>query len=102
MQRMSDTLTFRDFAGALMGNDAAKAAEVLAVLLGLDAAAAQAATEHFFAQMKADPSFMMKAMSMRTAVESKDAAAVAKLIGDCFALEPARANQAATALLARY
>src|SRR5262245_56932061 len=61
-------LTFRDFAGAIMQNDAGAAARVLEELLGLDAKAAAAAAAHFQAQMAQGPQFMMKAMGLRTDV----------------------------------
>src|SRR5262249_34856033 len=52
--------TFRDFAGAIMASDTVRAAELLAVLLGLDAAAATAATAHFRDSMAADSAFVSK------------------------------------------
>ena len=62
-------LTFRDFAGAVMQGDAAKAATVLQELLALSPDAAMAATAHFRGRM-ADPAFMPKAMGLRTAVQT--------------------------------
>lgn len=61
-------VTFRDFAGAIMGGDTARAAEVLQTLLGLEASAATTAATHFQTSMTADPAFMSKAMGLRTAV----------------------------------
>ena len=58
-------LTFRDFAGAVMGGDTARAAEVLGTLLGLDGEAATAAATHFQTRMTADPAFVQKAMGLR-------------------------------------
>jgi hypothetical protein len=93
--------TFRDFAGAVMRGDSPAAAAVLELLLGLDAAAATAATEHFRGRM-ADPAFMPKAMGLRTAVTGGTDAEIAALLGDCFGLEgPARAA-AVAALRTRY
>ncbi len=77
-------LTFRDFAGAVMGGDTARAGEVLGALLGLDAAAATAAATHFQTSMTADPAFMQKAMGLRTAVTGGTDDDIAILLGDCF------------------
>jgi hypothetical protein len=52
--------------------------------------------------MEADPSFMMKAMGMRTAVESKNVGDVQTLLEACFALAPEQAATSATSLLAQY
>jgi hypothetical protein len=48
-------VTFRDFAGAIMGGDAARAATVLQELLALPPDQATAATSHFRGRMS-DPS----------------------------------------------
>lgn len=95
-------ITFRDFAGALMGNDHALAAEHLQALLGVDEDTAAAGTAHFVAQMKASPEFMMKAMGMRNVVTSGDRAGLVALLGECFALSDAVADQAADNVLGRY
>lgn len=79
-------LTFRDFAGAIMGGDTARAAEVLGQLLGLQGAAATAAATHFQGSMTSDPSFMAKAMGLRTAVTGGSDEDIAGLLGDCFGL----------------
>jgi hypothetical protein len=64
-------VTFRDFAAAIMKGDAGAASAALQPLLGLDPAAAQAATQHFQAQSAAaGPAFMAKAMGLRTALAS--------------------------------
>lgn len=94
--------TFRDFAGAIMGGDAGKAASVLEVLLGVDASAAAAATAHFQNEMAGNPQFMMRAMGLRTAVTSGSEADVVALLGDCFGLSAEAASTAAAALRARY
>lgn len=99
--RMSE-ITFRDFAGALMGNDHDQAAKHLQTLLGVDAETAAASTKHFVTQMQASPEFMMKAMGMRTVVTSGDRAGLVALLGECFALEGDVRDQAADAVLARY
>ncbi len=99
---MSDAPTFREFAMASMEGDGASAAPILATLLGVDAATARSATEHFRAQMATGQAFMMKAMGMRTVVESRDAAALVKLIEECFALPATVAEKAAGVVLARY
>src|SRR3712207_1814660 len=94
-------LTFRDFAGAVMQGDAARAASVLQDLLGLSQPHAISATEHFKGRMT-DPAFMPKAMSLRTAVQSGSDEEIAALLGDCFGLDgPARAS-AVAALRTRY
>lgn len=95
-------ITFRDFAGALMGNDHALAAQHLQTLLGVDAATATAGTAHFAAQMKASPEFMMKAMGMRNVVTSGDRAGLVTLLGECFALSDVVAAEAADNVLGRY
>jgi hypothetical protein len=94
--------TFRDFVGSLMGSDHDAAARTLQSLLTLDGPAARVATEHFVSKMEADPSFMMKAMGMRTAVESKNVGDVQTLLEACFALAPEQAATSATSLLAQY
>ena len=99
---MSEEVTFRDFAGALMGNDWDRAAEVLTVLLGVDGERAKTCAAHFQEQMKSGPDFMMKAMGMRTLVTSGDRDGLVSLLGDCFGLEGEPAGQAADKLLARY
>jgi hypothetical protein len=97
-----EQVTFRDFAGALMGGDAERASRVLAELLAVDEATAKSATSHFQQQMATSPTFVQKAMGMRQVVESRDELALVELLVDCFGIEPARAAQAATAILARY
>jgi len=99
---MSDDVTFRDFAGALMGNDDAAASSVLQTLLGIDEATASRGTAFFRGQMQSSPEFMMKAMSMRTAVESRDEGQVATLCVDCFDLDADAAKAASAHLMARY
>ncbi len=94
--------TFRDFAGAVMQNDMAAAGRVLEALLGVDGARAAAAAGYFQQQMGTDPSFMMKAMGMRSVVEAKDQAGLVRLLGECFGLEPELAERAAVTVLARY
>ena len=98
----SPKTTFRDFAGALMEADQAKASRALQTLLSLDEEAAGRATAHFAAQMSNDPSFMMKAMGMRTAVESKNPGEVQSLLEECFALASDQASASAKSLLAQY
>jgi hypothetical protein len=95
-------ITFRDFAGALMGNDHDQAAKHLQTLLGVDETTAAAATEHFVTQMQASPDFMMKAMGMRNVVTSGDRDGLVSLLGECFALEGDVRESAADAVLKRY
>ncbi len=99
---MSEELTFRDFAGAIMGSDWARAAEVLQALLGVDAETATASATFFQEQMAAGPDFMMKAMGMRKVVGSGDRGALVKLLGECFGLAGDKAEAAADKVLARY
>jgi hypothetical protein len=95
-------LTFRDFAGAIMGNDTARAGEVLEALLGLDHDAALAAAGHFQRSMGADPAFMGKAMGLRTAVTSGSDAEIAALLGDCFAIKGDAVAPAVATLRKKY
>ena len=99
---MADPVTFRDFAMASMEGDGSVASGLLATLLGVDEPTARAATAHFRAQMASGPAFMMKAMGMRTVVESKDEAALATLIEECFALPADAAKTAAGVVMSRY
>lgn len=91
-------VTFRDFAGAVMGGDVDKAGSVLETLLRLEPTSARAAADHFMARSKADPSFMMKAMGLRTAVESGNDDSIRTLLRDCFGLDDAKAASASAAL----
>ena len=95
-------LTFRDFAGAIMGGNTARAAEVLEELLGLDPPAATQAAVHFQSSMGADPAFMGKAMSLRTAVTGGTDQAVGALLGDCFGLHGDAVGPAIAALRTLY
>jgi hypothetical protein len=95
-------LTFRDFAGAIMASDTARAAEVLGVLLGLDAAAATAAATHFQTSMAADPAFMSKAMGLRAAVTGGSDDDIAALLGDCFGLSGPAVPAAVATLRKQY
>jgi hypothetical protein len=95
-------LTFRDFAGAVMGSDTARAAEVLEELLGLDKSAATAAAAHFLTSMKADPAFMSKAMGLRQAVTGGSDQDIAALLGDCFGLTGAAVTTAVATLRKQY
>lgn len=99
---MSEQVTFRDFAGALMGGDTANAASVLETLLGVDRATAERATAYFGEQMTASPAFVQKAMGMRQVVENRDEAALATLLVECFGLATETAASAAATVMARY
>lgn len=99
---MTTQVTFRDFAGAVMGGDTARAAEVLGQLLALDAAAAAAAAAHFEASMKADPAFVAKAMGLRQAVTGGSDDDIAALLADCFGLGGAAVPAAVAALRKQY
>jgi len=96
-------VTFRDFAGAVMSGNAAAAASVLEVLLGLDRPTADAATAHFQREMTSGgPAFMGKAMGLRTAVTSGSDAEISALLADCFGLAQPAIAPALAALRAKY
>jgi hypothetical protein len=97
-----EQLTFRDFAGAIMGGDSTRAAHVLGALLGLEAAEAAAAVNHFQTSMTADPAFMQKAMGLRAAVTGGTNDEITALLGDCFGLTGATARAALAALRTQY
>lgn len=97
-----EQLTFRDFAGAVMGGDAKRAAEVLERLLSLDQTAATGAVAHFQKSMTEDPAFMGKAMGLRTAVTGGSDAEISALLGDCFGLNGAARDGAVAALRKLY
>jgi hypothetical protein len=99
---MTEPLTFRDFAAAVMSNDVPKAASVLETLLGLDAPRASAAAEHFATRMQAGPEFMMKAMGMRQVVEARDEGKLKELLGDLFGLDGELRDSASATIAARY
>ena len=100
---MSDEVTFRDFAAAIMQNDVDGAAKTLQPLLSLDASAAESAAKHFQTQMAAQgQGFMMKAMGLRNAVTEGSDAEVAQLLGDLFGMTGASASAGVTALRAKY
>jgi hypothetical protein len=94
-------LTFRDFAGAVMQGDTARAASVLEELLALSPAGAAAATAHFRSQMS-NPAFMPKAMGLRTAVQGGSDDEIGALLGECFALDADARASAVAALRTRY
>jgi hypothetical protein len=94
-------LTFRDFAGAVMTGDTARAATVLQELMALSPDQATAATAHFRGRMS-DPAFMPKAMGLRTAVQSGSDDEISGLLGDCFGLDGAAKSGALAALRTRY
>lgn len=95
-------LTFRDFAGAIMGNDTARAGEVLQALLGLDHDGGLAAAGHFQRSMSADPAFMTKAMGLRSAVTGGTDEEIARLLADCFGLSGAAVAPAVATLRKKY
>src|SRR5262245_37992073 len=83
-------VTFRDFAGAIMKGDVDGGGGVLQQLLGLDAATARQASQHFHSAMTSGgPAFMGKAMGLRTAVASGSEAEISTLLRDCFGLADA-------------
>ena len=94
-------VTFRDFAGAIMGGNIAGAAGVLETLLGLPNDQATRASEHFRTRMS-DPAFMPKAMGLRAAVTSGTDAEIDALLADCFGLDDAARPGAIATLQVHY
>jgi hypothetical protein len=94
--------TFRDFAGAVMEGNLERASGLLELLLALDAEAARAAAARFQAQMAAGGDFMMKAMGMRTVVESGSEDELTQLIVDLFGLDETQARASAGAVIVRF
>ncbi|MGE0549650.1 MAG: hypothetical protein AB7O24_28515 [Kofleriaceae bacterium] len=88
---MAEPKTFRDFAAAIMTGNVDAGGAVLEQLLGLDAVQARSAATHFADNAKTQgPAFMGKAMGLRAAKETGNAAELSKLLGECFGLaEPA-------------
>jgi len=93
--------TFKDFAMATMQGNVAAAATTLELLLALTGPQAQAATEHFRSRL-GDPSFVPKAMGLRTAVTTGTDAEISDLLGECFGLEGEVRTAATAAVRARY
>lgn len=81
-----------------MKGDIDAAGAVLQTLLGLEADPARAAAGYFHAQSSSlGPSFMAKAMGLRTALASGTDDEISQLLRDCFDLEePALAGALAT------
>ena len=94
-------LSFRDFAGAVMQGDEARASSVLQELLALPTDQAVTATSFFAARIK-DPTFMVKAMGLRTAVQSGTDDEISDVLGECFGLEGEPRSAAVAALRKRY
>ena len=95
-------LTFRDFAGAIMGGNSKLAGEVLEQLLGLEPSVATTAASYFQSRMAADPAFMGKAMGLRAAVTGGTDHDIGALLGECFGLTGAAATTAVVALRKQY
>jgi len=95
-------VTFRDFAGAIMGNDTARAGEVLQILLGVSVEVGIAAATYFQEHMTANPTFMAKTMGLRAAVTGGSDAEIATLLGDCFGLTGDALPPAVTTLRRHY
>lgn len=94
-------LTFRDFAMAVMQGNLDAAATTLETLLGLAPADARTATAYFKAR-SGDPSFLPRAMSLRTVVTGGSDAEIGDLLVECFGLTAdTRATGVAT-VRARY
>ncbi len=93
--------TFKDFAMAAMQGNVAAAASILEILLALPPPQAQAATEHFRSRL-GDPTFVPKAMGLRTVVTSGTDAQISELLGECFGLDAEVRTSATAAVRARY
>lgn len=94
-------VTFRDFAGAVMQGNTPAAASVLEQLLALAPERARVATEHFRARM-AEPAFLPRAMSLRTAVTNGTDDEIRALLTDCFQIDAADQPAALAELRRRY
>ena len=99
---MTSELTFKDFAAAIMSQDVGRASDILEALLGLDAAGAREAAEHFQSRMAEGPEFLMKAMGMRQVVQSGDDATLGQLLGDVFGLTGAAQTSALASIRERF
>jgi|MudIll2142460700_1097286.scaffolds.fasta_scaffold08740_2 hypothetical protein len=96
-------VTFRDFAGAVMSADTARATQTLETLLGLPTDQAQQATEHFRTRATSgDPSFLPKAMQLRTAVTSGSDDEIFAILVECFGLATNQRASVIAALRKRY
>jgi hypothetical protein len=93
--------TFKDFAMAAMQGNVTAAAGTLEILLGLPPPQAHAATEHFRSRL-GDPTFVPKAMGLRTVVTSGTDAQISELLGECFGLDDELRTSATAAVRARY
>lgn len=86
-----------------MSGDVDEAGNVLGELLGVGPERSLGAAKHFLAQMSAvGPTFMMKAMGLRTAVTSGTDAEIHALLGECFGLDATTSTTATAALRKRY
>jgi hypothetical protein len=85
---MSEAVTFRDFAGAIMSNDVDRARGLLEALLGIESGSG--------------PEFMMKAMSMRQVVEARDASRLSELLGELFGVQGDDLARALSTISSRY
>ncbi len=94
-------VTFREFAMSVMQNQLPAAAGQLQTLLGLPPDQAETATGFFKAQMT-DPTFMTKAMSLRTAVTSGTDAEIGDILGQCFGLDGAQRTTALATVRTHY
>ena len=94
--------SFRDFAGAIGDGDTDKAHATLVALLGVDADTAAAATAFFQQQMAASPDFLMKAMSMRYAVNDGTPEQVETLMTEVFDLTGDAAKNAAASVIDKF
>jgi hypothetical protein len=96
-------VTFRDFAGAVMTGDTARAQQVLETLLALPPDQAQAATAFFRAKATSgDPAFLPKAMQLRAAVTTGTDDDIYAILVECFGLTSAQRDAVISAVRTRY
>jgi hypothetical protein len=93
--------TFRDFASQIFAGDLPSASSTLEILLAVSPERARSAAEHF-QKKTSDPSFLPKAMSLRTAVTSGNQEEIGALLAECFGLSGEEARTSALALDQRY
>jgi hypothetical protein len=94
-------VSFRGYAMSVMQNQIPAAVIQLETLLGLSADHAATATR-FFQHEVSDPSFLSKAMGLRTAVESGADAEIGDILVDCFGLDAAQRATAIAAVRVHY
>lgn len=85
--KKEETFDFRDFALAIAGKDLTKAQKIAAGLLGIDAVAAEKATEFFLNKYNTIPGFMQEAQKLREAIEQGQSNNALLILYECFNLQ---------------